>query len=110
MPATREERRAHYRKLIPLLFDTIAELYYTRWGEFFHLAVFEDGEDETDFDSALERPMSATAMLLAGPRPVGSSTRRRVGEPSPRGWPGAPQGKCWGSIFRMRNSHTPGGG
>lgn len=66
MRATREERRAHYRELIPLVFDTTAELYYTHWGEFFHLAVFEDGEDETDFDSALERTHERYCDALGG--------------------------------------------
>lgn len=66
MQATREERRAHYRELIPLVFDTTAEMYYTHWGEFFHLAVFEDGEDETDFDSALERTHERYRDALGG--------------------------------------------
>jgi SAM-dependent methyltransferase len=48
-------RRKLYRELIPLLFDVTAELYYTHWGESFHLAVFEEGDDPGDFASAWER-------------------------------------------------------
>lgn len=55
MRATCDERREHYRELIPLVFDATAELYYTHWGEFFHLAIFEEGDDLADFDGALER-------------------------------------------------------
>lgn len=37
------------------MFGATAELYYTFWGEFFHFAIFEDGDDTQDFDGALER-------------------------------------------------------
>lgn len=52
---TREERRERYREMIPVVFNATAELYYKNWGEFFHLAIFADGEDLDDFDAALER-------------------------------------------------------
>lgn len=55
MRATREERRAHYRELIPLVFDTTADAYYAHWGEFFHLAVFEATDQSEGFEDALER-------------------------------------------------------
>lgn len=55
MRATYEERRKHYRELVPLVFDATADVYYAHWGEFFHLAVFEPGDDLDDFDGALER-------------------------------------------------------
>jgi cyclopropane fatty-acyl-phospholipid synthase-like methyltransferase len=37
------------------LFGVTAELYYKNWGEFFHLAIFEEGDDRTNFDAAFER-------------------------------------------------------
>jgi SAM-dependent methyltransferase len=33
-------------------FNALAELYYTYWGEFFHLAVFEPGDDPADVAAA----------------------------------------------------------
>lgn len=37
------------------VFGVTAGLYYATWGDFFHLAIFEPGDDPTDFDSALAR-------------------------------------------------------
>ncbi len=36
-------------------FDALAELYYAYWGEFFHLAIFEKGDDPADVAAAYER-------------------------------------------------------
>src|SRR3954451_14046877 len=36
-------------------FDWLAGLYREQWGEHFHLAVYGDGDDSSDFDGALER-------------------------------------------------------
>ena len=52
---TVKERRDRYRENIPFVFAATADLYYAHWGEFFHLAVFEPGEDAADFDAALGR-------------------------------------------------------
>lgn len=55
MWTTCEERRQHYREMVPLVFDSTADVYYAHWGEFFHLAVFTPGDDPEDFEGALER-------------------------------------------------------
>jgi sterol 24-C-methyltransferase len=55
MWATCEERRQHYREMVPLVFDATAEAYYAHWGEFFHLAIFAPDDDPDDFEGALER-------------------------------------------------------
>lgn len=36
-------------------FDALAEVYYVYWGEFFHLAIFEEGDDLADVAAAYER-------------------------------------------------------
>jgi hypothetical protein len=46
--ATARARRQHYRENMLTGFDALAELYYAYWGEFFHLAVFEAGDDPAD--------------------------------------------------------------
>jgi len=50
-----QERRQHYRENMLLGFDALAELYYAYWGEFFHLAVFEPGDDPADVAAAYQR-------------------------------------------------------
>ena len=55
MSQSREERRRRYREMVPTMFGAIAGVYYDQWGEFFHLALFRDGEGVDDFDAALER-------------------------------------------------------
>lgn len=55
MPTTRKERRENYRDDVRNLFGATADLYYSRWGEFFHLAIFEEGDDSTDIEAGLER-------------------------------------------------------
>lgn len=55
MIATPEQRRKNYREMIRSVFGATADLFYSRWGEFFHLAVFEEGDDPDDFAAALER-------------------------------------------------------
>lgn len=37
------------------MFAATADLYYRYWGEFFHLAIFDEGGDLTDFAGAFER-------------------------------------------------------
>ncbi len=55
MLTTPRERRENYRENIRNLFGATADLYYARWGEFFHLAIFEQGDDTSDIDAGLER-------------------------------------------------------
>jgi cyclopropane fatty-acyl-phospholipid synthase-like methyltransferase len=52
---TVKKRREHYRENIPFVFDVTAELYYAHWGEFFHLAIFDEGDDTSDFEGAFAR-------------------------------------------------------
>lgn len=52
---TARERRANYRENMPTGFNALADLYYTYWGEFFHLAVFEPGDDPGDLAAAYRR-------------------------------------------------------
>jgi SAM-dependent methyltransferase len=52
--ATARERRTHYRDNMQVGFDALAEFYYTYWGEFFHLAVYEPGDDPADIATAYE--------------------------------------------------------
>ena len=65
-----EERRAHYREMVPLVFDATAEAYYAHWGEFFHLALFAPGDDPEDFDSAFERTHESYFQRLGGTDPT----------------------------------------
>lgn len=53
--ATARERRQHYRENMLTGFDALAEFYYAYWGEFFHLAVFEAGDDPADLAAAYQR-------------------------------------------------------
>jgi sterol 24-C-methyltransferase len=53
--ASTQERRQHYRENMLLGFDALSDLYYTYWGEFFHLALFEPGDDRADLAAAYQR-------------------------------------------------------
>jgi len=55
MTTTPHKRRKNYREIIRNLFGVTADLYYTRWGEYFHLAVFAKGDDPADIAAAMER-------------------------------------------------------
>jgi SAM-dependent methyltransferase len=52
---TVKKRRKHYRENLHCLFGVSADLYYDSWGEFFHLAIFEEQDAPEDFDGAFER-------------------------------------------------------
>lgn len=52
---TPRSRRRHYRDNMRHVFRATADLYYRCWGEFFHLAVFEDGDDPQDLNTAFTR-------------------------------------------------------
>ncbi|HZD70977.1 MAG TPA: methyltransferase domain-containing protein [Actinomycetes bacterium] len=70
--ATARARRRHYRENMLLGFDALAELYYVYWGEFFHLAVFEPGDDSADLTAAYQR--THERYLEA----IGGSAARRI--------------------------------
>jgi len=70
--ATARARRQHYRENMQTGFDALAELYYAYWGEFFHLAVFEPGDDPADLTAAYQR--THERYLEA----IGGSTARRI--------------------------------
>jgi sterol 24-C-methyltransferase len=53
--ATSRVRRKHYRENMLLGFDALADLYYKYWGEHFHLALFEPGDDPADLTAAYQR-------------------------------------------------------
>jgi SAM-dependent methyltransferase len=55
MIGTSEQRRLHNRQTIQTGFDALGDLYRKYWGEFFHLAVFEPGEQADDLRLAFER-------------------------------------------------------
>jgi sterol 24-C-methyltransferase len=50
-----EARRLRYRENVTVGFDLLGGLYREYWGEHFHLAVYEDGDDASDFGAALAR-------------------------------------------------------
>jgi SAM-dependent methyltransferase len=52
---TAKARRDNYRENMRCVFGVAGDLYYDNWGEFFHLAIFEEGDDLADFDAAFER-------------------------------------------------------
>lgn len=52
---TARERRTNYRENMLTGFNALADLYYTYWGEFFHLALFEPGDDPADLAAAYRR-------------------------------------------------------
>ena len=70
--ATTRERREHYRENMLVGFNALAELYYTYWGEFFHLAVFEPGDDPAALATAYEKTHER---YLAA---IGGNTTRRI--------------------------------
>jgi SAM-dependent methyltransferase len=70
--STVRERGQRYRENMLLGFDALAELYYAYWGEFFHLAVFQPGEDPADLTGAYQR--THERYLEA----IGGSAARRI--------------------------------
>lgn len=66
MLTTAERRRRDYRDNVNYVFGATAELYYAYWGEFFHFAVFHDGDDTGDFDSAFERTHQRYCAAIRG--------------------------------------------
>ena len=66
MLSTARERRENYRENVRSMFGATADLYYEHWGEFFHLAIFEDGDDPEQFDAALERTHQRYFQAIGG--------------------------------------------
>ncbi len=64
--ATARARRQHYRENLLIGFDALAELYYAYWGEFFHLAVFEPGDDPADLAAAYQRTHQRYLAAIGG--------------------------------------------
>jgi SAM-dependent methyltransferase len=69
--ATARARRRHYRHNMLTGFDALAELSYAYWGEYFHLAVFEAGNDPTDLSAAYQRTHQCYLAAIGG-----AATRR----------------------------------
>lgn len=63
---TGKARTADYRQTIPFVFAATADLYYEHWGEFFHLAIFDEGDDLTDFAGAFERTHEGYFQAIRG--------------------------------------------
>lgn len=63
---TAQQQREGYRTNIPFVFAATAGLYYDQSGEFFHLAVFEEGDDPEDFAGALARTHERYFHALGG--------------------------------------------
>jgi SAM-dependent methyltransferase len=47
--------REHHAENMERMFAAVGALYAERWGEFFHFALFEAGDDPTDRDAAFAR-------------------------------------------------------
>jgi ubiquinone/menaquinone biosynthesis C-methylase UbiE len=56
--------RDHHAENMERMFAAVGELYAERWGEFFHFALFEEGDDPEDRDAAFERTHRCYAEAL----------------------------------------------
>jgi sterol 24-C-methyltransferase len=65
--ASAQDRRRHYRENMLLGFDALVDLYYAYWGEFFHLALFEPGDDPADLTAAYRRTHERYLEAIGGP-------------------------------------------
>ena len=63
--------REHHAENMERMFAAVGGLYAERWGEFFHFALFEDGDDPEDRDGAFARTHRCYAEALR----VGGATR-----------------------------------
>jgi ubiquinone/menaquinone biosynthesis C-methylase UbiE len=64
---TAHQRRTHYREHVEMGFDALADLYYSYWGDYFHLAMFEEGDDPADLAGAYERTHERYFAAIGGP-------------------------------------------
>jgi SAM-dependent methyltransferase len=86
------DRQKHYLRNIQDGFDALSDLYYEYWGEFFHFALFEPGDRDTDFEAAWDRTHERYFAALGGP------ARRQILEIA-----------CGGGAFsRWMADHTTG--
>jgi SAM-dependent methyltransferase len=65
--ATARERREHYLENMRVGFNALVDFYYTYWGEFFHLAVYEPGDDPADVAAAYEHTHERYLEAIGGP-------------------------------------------
>jgi SAM-dependent methyltransferase len=65
--ATARARREHYRENMRAGFNALVEFYYAYWGEYFHLAVFEPGDDPADVVAAYEHTHERYLEAIGGP-------------------------------------------
>lgn len=63
---TTASRRRHYRDNVRHVFRATADVYYRYWGQFFHLAVFEEGDDPRDLDAAFTRTHERYFRAISG--------------------------------------------
>lgn len=65
--ATARERREHYLENMRLGFNGLVDFYYTYWGEFFHLALYEPGDGGSDLATAYEHTHERYFNEIGGP-------------------------------------------
>jgi SAM-dependent methyltransferase len=65
---TAKARRHNYRENMRCVFGVASDLYYANWGEFFHLAIFEEGDDRAAFGAAFERTHQRYFEAIGGTR------------------------------------------
>ncbi len=63
---TMQDRRRGCRADVRTVFGATADLYYEHWGEFFHLAIFEQEDGCVDWDAALERTHQRYFQAIGG--------------------------------------------
>jgi SAM-dependent methyltransferase len=56
--------REHHVENMERMFAAVGDLYAEHWGEFFHFALFEDGDDPVDWGAAFERTHQRYAEAL----------------------------------------------
>ncbi|MCZ7572349.1 MAG: methyltransferase domain-containing protein [Ardenticatenaceae bacterium] len=55
-----------FQENIRTIFGETADRYYAQWGEFFHLALFKEGDNPTNFETAFERTHERYFELIKG--------------------------------------------
>jgi 2-polyprenyl-3-methyl-5-hydroxy-6-metoxy-1,4-benzoquinol methylase len=62
----RGAHRQSHRENMLLGFDALADLHREYWGEYFHLAIFEPGDDPTDLTAAYQRTHERYLKAIGG--------------------------------------------